>query len=98
MRLTYDDARARARRRPTPTSSKRASSNSCPAVRVVQAVEFVSDDPAFAGTMLMTWSLEPVDEGTLVTFRADDVPPGISAEDHAAGFAASLANLARFVE
>jgi hypothetical protein len=46
----------------------------------------------------MTWALRPVDEGTLVTFRADDVPPGISAEDHAAGFAASLTNLARFVE
>ena len=69
-----------------------------PDVRVVQAVEFVSDDPAFAGTMTMTWSLEPVDGGTLVTIRADDVPPGISAEDHAAGMAASLRNLARFVE
>ena len=67
-------------------------------IRVAQSIEFVSDDPAFAGTMLMTWSLRPVDEGTLVTFRADDVPPGISAEDHTAGFAASLGNLARFVE
>ena len=26
-----------------------------PDVRVVQAVDFVSDDPAFAGTMTMTW-------------------------------------------
>jgi len=69
-----------------------------PDVRLVQAVEFVSDDPAFARTMIMTWSLEPVDGGTLVTIRADDVPPGISAEDHAAGMAASLENLARFVE
>ena len=69
-----------------------------PDVRLVQAVEFVTDDPAFAGTMTMTWSLEPVDVGTLVTIRADDVPPGISAEDHAAGMAASLQNLARFLE
>jgi hypothetical protein len=46
----------------------------------------------------MTWALEPVDGGTLVTIRADDVPRGISAEDHAAGMAASLENLARFVE
>ena len=68
-----------------------------PDARVVQEVEFESDDPAFAGTMVMTWSLEPVDGGTLVTFRADDVPPGISAEDHAAGFAASLENLAAYV-
>ncbi len=28
-----------------------------PNVRVVQAVDFVSDDPAFAGTMTMTWTV-----------------------------------------
>lgn len=28
-----------------------------PNVRVVQAVDFVSDDPAFAGTMTMTWQV-----------------------------------------
>src|ERR1043165_5243126 len=28
-----------------------------PGVRVVQAVDFVSDDPAFAGTMTMTWAV-----------------------------------------
>jgi uncharacterized protein YndB with AHSA1/START domain len=66
--------------------------------RVVQEVDFVSDDPALAGTMVMTWSLEPVDEGTLVTIRADDVPPGISEEDHAAGMSASLENLSAYVE
>jgi hypothetical protein len=30
--------------------------------------------------------------------RADDVPVGISAKDHAAGLAASLANLATYLE
>jgi hypothetical protein len=39
-----------------------------------------------------------VGAGTRVEFRADDVPPGISAEDHAAGLNSSLANLARYVE
>jgi hypothetical protein len=29
---------------------------------------------------------------------AADVPDGVSAEDHAAGLASSLANLARYVE
>lgn len=66
-----------------------------PDVRVLQAVDFVSDDPAFAGTMTMTWELEPGPDGTRVTFRADDVPDGISADDHAAGLTSSLANLAR---
>lgn len=65
-----------------------------PDVRVVQAVDFESDDPAFAGTMTMTWELTAVDGGTRVDITADDVPDGISAEDHAAGLASSLANLA----
>jgi uncharacterized protein YndB with AHSA1/START domain len=69
-----------------------------PGVRVVQAVDFVSDDPAFAGTMTMTWAVADAEGGTLVEIRAEDVPPGISAEDHAAGLTASLANLARYVE
>jgi uncharacterized protein YndB with AHSA1/START domain len=69
-----------------------------PGVRVVQAVDFVSDDPAYAGTMTMTWEVSPVGGGTRVEIRADDVPAGISAEDHAAGLASSLANLAAYVE
>ncbi len=69
-----------------------------PGVRVVQAVDFVSDDPAYAGTMTMTWEVTATDDGTRVDFRADDVPSGISAEDHAAGLASSLANLAAHVE
>ncbi|MGA5298281.1 SRPBCC family protein [Nucisporomicrobium flavum] len=69
-----------------------------PGVRVVQAVTFVSDDPAQAGTMTMTWEVMPAEGGTLVEFRADDVPAGISAEDHAAGLTSSLANLADHVE
>ena len=69
-----------------------------PGVRVVQAVDFVSDDPAYAGTMTMTWEVTGTNEGTRVDMRADDVPAGISAEDHAAGMASSLANLAAHVE
>jgi uncharacterized protein YndB with AHSA1/START domain len=65
--------------------------------RVVQAVDFVSDDPAFAGTMTMTWAVRATDGGTLVEITADDVPDGISADDHAAGLASSLENLAGYV-
>jgi uncharacterized protein YndB with AHSA1/START domain len=69
-----------------------------PGERVVQAVDFVSDDPAYAGTMTMTWEVTAVDAGTRVDIVAEDVPDGISAEDHAAGLASSLANLAAYVE
>lgn len=66
--------------------------------RVVQAVDFVSDDPAFAGTMTMTWEVSAADGGTRVVITATDVPDGISAEDHATGLATSLANLAEYLE
>ncbi|MEV6607012.1 SRPBCC family protein [Kutzneria sp. NPDC051319] len=68
-----------------------------PGVRVVQAVDFVSDDPAYAGTMIMTWEVAADGDGTKVEIRADDVPDGISAADHAVGLASSLANLAAYV-
>jgi uncharacterized protein YndB with AHSA1/START domain len=68
-----------------------------PGRRVVQSAEFASDDPAFAGEMIVTWSFEPAGEQTKVTVTAEDVPAGISAEDHAAGLRSSLDNLARFV-
>ncbi|HYJ57613.1 MAG TPA: SRPBCC family protein [Mycobacterium sp.] len=69
-----------------------------PGVRVVHAVDFVSDDARYAGTMTMTWEVTATEAGTRVDIRADDVPAGISADDHAAGLASSLANLATHVE
>ena len=69
-----------------------------PGARVVQDVDFVADDPRHAGTMTMTWELTPVGQGTRVDIRADNVPPGISADDHAVGLASSLANLADHLE
>ena len=72
--------------------------NIVPGERVVQAVDFVSDDPAYAGTMTMTWEVTAAGAGTRVDIVAEDVPDGISAEDHAAGLASSLRNLAAYVE
>jgi uncharacterized protein YndB with AHSA1/START domain len=68
-----------------------------PGVRVVQAVEFVSDDPAYAGTMTMTWEVTAIEGGTRVDIIADSVPDGVAADDHAAGMASSLVNLAEFL-
>ena len=65
---------------------------------VIQDFDFVSDDPAFAGTMRMTWGLTWCAEGTEVSIVAENVPSGISKEDHAQGLASSLANLAAYVE
>ena len=48
--------------------------------------------------MTMTWTVSEEVSGTRVEIVAEDVPDGISAKDHAVGLAASLENLARFVE
>jgi uncharacterized protein YndB with AHSA1/START domain len=68
-----------------------------PEVRVVYAVDFVSDDPGYAGTMTMTWEVTPTDGGTRVDLTADNVPDGVSADDHAAGMTSSLDQLAEYL-
>jgi len=99
MVLAYDDASAAAGKATDDSDIVEARFvDIVPGVRVVQAVDFVSDDPSYAGTMTMTWEVTATDDGTRVDIRADDVPSGISAEDHAAGLASSLANLAAHVE
>jgi uncharacterized protein YndB with AHSA1/START domain len=69
-----------------------------PHERIVQLVEFESDDPAFAGEMTLTWTLTAVEGGTKVDIRAGHVPPGIRPDDHEAGFRSTLENLAAFTE
>ena len=69
-----------------------------PAQEVVQRYTFRSDDPAFAGVMTMTWSLEPEGEGTRVTVTAENVPAGIDPQDHETGMNSSLENLTRHTE
>ena len=96
--LSYDDA---ARRGKTTSQSDVADVRFIeirPHELLVQAVDFVSDDPSFSGTMTMTWELRPAGEATHVEVRAEDVPIGIRAQDHTVGMASSLDNLAAFVE
>ena len=59
---------------------------------------FPSDDPAFSGTMRMTWRFDATPQGTRVSITADNVPPGISAADHQTGLTASLDHLAAFTQ
>jgi uncharacterized protein YndB with AHSA1/START domain len=64
-----------------------------PPSRVVEEVDFVSEDPRFAGTMTMTWTVEGVEAGTRITITARDVPDGVSSDDHATAFVSTLGNL-----
>ncbi len=99
MRLTYDDAKAGWGK-----TSENADEVEVrlvdiePSRQIVQEVDFDSADPAYSGTMRMTWRFEPTDEGSLVTVSAENVPEGIKPEDHQAGLESSLAKLAHFTE
>lgn len=99
MRLTYAE---------TPASGGKSSADSdvvdvrfvdiVPDECVVEAVDFESDDPSFAGTMTMTWSVTAESAGsTRVDIRADNVPAGITREDHIDGLRSSLTNLAIYL-
>lgn len=95
--LAYDDPALRGKSRANEDVAEARFVAIVPGERVVQAIDFVADDPAFAGTMTMTWSVAAADGGTLVEIRADDVPDGISAADHATGMSSSLEHLADYL-
>jgi uncharacterized protein YndB with AHSA1/START domain len=65
---------------------------------ILQAADFESDDPDFAGTMTMSWTFEPTEGGTRVAIACENVPQGITRRDHESGLKSSLKNLAAFVE
>jgi uncharacterized protein YndB with AHSA1/START domain len=69
-----------------------------PDERIVQLVEFESEDPAFAGPMTITWTLADVTGGTEVAIRCENAPEGIRPSDHEAGLRSTLENLAAFAE
>ncbi|MDQ0462680.1 uncharacterized protein YndB with AHSA1/START domain [Caulobacter ginsengisoli] len=62
--------------------------------RIVEAVTFVSDDPALAGVMTIEIILEPVSSGTRIEMRFENLPHGIRPEDNNEGARQSLDNLA----
>lgn len=69
-----------------------------PDERIVEEIEFEEAPAELGGAMRMTTTLTPVTGGTKVTFVCEDVPAGITAEDHQRDMAAILKNLAVFIE
>ena len=64
----------------------------------MQAITFDTSNPDFAGEMTMEIKLEPIDNGTKVTFLFEDIPQGIRPEDNEAGTISSLEKLAKYVK
>lgn len=68
-----------------------------PNERVVQVVEFESEDAAMQGENRITYTLSDVDGGTEVVGLHEGLPDGVSLADNEDGWRMSLDKLARFV-
>lgn len=65
--------------------------------RVVEVLEFETEDPQMQGEMVITTTLQAVDGGTLLTATHAALPPGISARDNEIGWRDALGKLARLL-
>jgi uncharacterized protein YndB with AHSA1/START domain len=69
-----------------------------PDEKIVEAIEFESHDPGFAGQMKMTARLADAEDGTDVTILCENLPAGIRPEDNETGTRQSLQKLAALLE
>jgi uncharacterized protein YndB with AHSA1/START domain len=69
-----------------------------PPEKIVQAITFDSENPAFLGEMIMEVEFEATDNGTKVTIVFRNIPSGIRPEDNEEGTQLTLEKLARYVE
>ena len=69
-----------------------------PAKKIIQAVTFDSDDPAFAGEMIMEIIFESAGNETKITVLFKNIPPGIRPEDNKKGTDLTLQKLAEYIE
>jgi uncharacterized protein YndB with AHSA1/START domain len=69
-----------------------------PDTKVVQVVEFETDDPVMQGEMTITYMLADAEGGTNLTGLHENLPPGVSATDNEAGWSMAIAKLAKLVE
>jgi uncharacterized protein YndB with AHSA1/START domain len=69
-----------------------------PNKKIIEAVNFESDDADFNGEMIMDVTFTSHEDGTEVTFHFKNIPKGIKPEDNEAGTISTLEKLARYVE
>ncbi|MFZ6181329.1 SRPBCC family protein [Nannocystis pusilla] len=70
-----------------------------PDEKIVESLEFETDDPALQGEMTITTTLVDADEGgTDLHAIHEGLPPGVPPTDNATGWRESLARLAALVE
>jgi len=98
MRLVFEGPHARGKTQDDMDVVRGTFERLVPGQAIVQRFNFVSDDPSFAGTMTMHWSLRREGAGTRVSISAENVPRGISPGDHRQGLESSLEKLAAYLE
>ena len=69
-----------------------------PPRRLVEAIDFVTEDPSLCGEMTMEANFDKVKGGTEVTLRFTHLPQGLRPEDNDAGARISLEQLAQRFE
>lgn len=96
--LTYDE--------PTTAGKTNAQTDSfhgwfvelVPDTRIVQVVEFETDDPTMRGDMTITYVLADADDGTDLTSLHENLPLGVALADNELGWSMSIDKLAKLVE
>ena len=69
-----------------------------PNERVVEVLEFETDDPGLRGEMTMTTTLADADGGTDVVVVHEGIPPGVAVADNEIGTRMALDNLSALLE
>lgn len=98
MSLFYPDAETGFRGKTSPREDRYTSKiiELKPFKKIVQAIQFKTDDPAFAGEMIMEVTLEEKENGTEVVFFFKHIPAGIRPEDNEKGTISTLEKLDRY--
>jgi uncharacterized protein YndB with AHSA1/START domain len=96
--LTYDDPQQAGKTSGATDTFRGRFAKVVPDSKIVQVVEFQSDDPAMQGEMTITYLLEDRDGGTNVTGIHEDLPSGLSVTDNKLGWSMSMGKLAKLVE
>ncbi|WP_040795477.1 SRPBCC family protein [Nocardia higoensis] len=96
--LTYDDPTAVGKTGGNVDSYRGRFVMLVPGERVVQLVEFDTDDPAVTGSMTISYTLTTAGAGTDLEAVHENLPSGIRPEDNEIGWRMSLAKLAALAE
>ncbi|MGI8868964.1 MAG: SRPBCC domain-containing protein [Mycobacteriales bacterium] len=96
--LTYDSPSRTGKSAPHTDTYHGHFTRLVPDARVVEVLEFETDDDALRGTMTMTTSLTDADEGTDIVVVHEGIPDSVSPADTETGTRMALANLAKLLE